>query len=570
MISDLVSLLSDAYVVYELCIRNIDTSRMTLLGRKERLIELIEEEDLNPEAVPRFNVHLTAGVDLQYCRILFNDLRNLFMLDNIWNASIVDARLKFLSSRVERIYTVGNSDEYNQKMLLLADIEQLFNELSRVMIPINADRTPTPSNRSSYHTPINPLCPVMPRAPYNPSVWKWDILFSGDDKQSASEFLQNVHDYGHSRGVAEADLLRSISDLLTGSARKWFRTNTAPFASWADFVHRFLRDFEPIYESDRLLDTIKGRMQQPDESTIQFFVTMEDLFLRLPRVLNERERVKIIRNNLLPSYVSALAVHEFQTIWELKECCKRVEASDICLKSRPSNDHNVSVPGNGLPSTNRTNQTNFKRNFPAVQYNNPRPVTPSNQNFYYRQPRNNQRFQNPNQIVQFVPRQSVPTNYGNFQNHPMGNRQQIQNYPYLPQNRNNVVNSIVNYPSEFVVASNTSFNPYPFDQPQVFDQYSPGSAYPYSYPINNYNDTLYYNSNQINQPTSAEHQFQLNDNIPNNGGNLMKNPASSQQTCPTSTKNNLSQTVNSPNSSRSQTGNERGIVGNGPAAVPEV
>lgn len=124
----------------------------------------------------------------------------------------------------------------------------------------------------------------------------------------------NARDYSHSRGVSDTDLLRSVSDLLTGSARKWLRTNTVPFLNWTDFVNRFLKDFEPLYESDRLLDTIKKRLQKPDESIIQYFVEMENLFLRLSTVLDEVEGIKIVRAYLLPRYVPALAVYEFQTL----------------------------------------------------------------------------------------------------------------------------------------------------------------------------------------------------------------------------------------------------------------
>lgn len=536
-IRDLVNLLPDAYVVYELCIRNVNSSRMTLLGKKECLITLMEEEDRNPEGIPQYNLHLPVHSELQSCRIMFNELRSMFLTENVWNASTVDARLKFLIPRVNRLYTVVDTTEHNQKVFLLNDLEELSNELSRITVPIDNPRplSPTPPSVSSYHTIRNPRdqqCNQVHRETYNSSVWKWDLRFSGDDsRQSASEFLQNVRDYSHSRGVSETDLLRSISDLLVGSARKWYRTNTVPFINWTDFVKRFLQDFEPIYESDRLLDTIKGRMQQPNESVIQFFVTMEDLFLRLPVMLTESARVKIIRSNLLPRYVSALAVYEFYSLWDLKEYCKRIEATDICLRSR-----SVIPPVNRIPP-------NFARNFPANQFGNTRQPPPPAQNVTQQHPQFNQRIQNTGQVVPYAPRQPFPTNYRNNNYRPINNRQQYPNNQYPITNRINAITSITDN-QNVLEPMFYQPQPYPFEQHQVVDEIPYQSSA--HYPINNYNNPNSYAN--FDNPTQPVEQFFDQSNM--------------------YTSNSVDTSTLTQNQQSS--GNEQRTDVNGPAAVPNV
>lgn len=128
--------------------------------------------------------------------------------------------------------------------------------------------------------------------------------------------------------------------MLEGSARRWYRTvaRSVPFRSWADFVSQFLKDFEPAHQQERLLETIKKRIQKPDEGVVKFIIYMEDLFLRLPDIPSEQERIRIIRKNLLPRYARALALHRYDSVLQLKEACSCLEAMDENLQSRSRNN----------------------------------------------------------------------------------------------------------------------------------------------------------------------------------------------------------------------------------------
>lgn len=441
-IPDLVNLLSDVYVTYELLVRQESISLHTLISKKRRLIEILELESRNPDEATHIRSTLSVRDDLIECRTLFTELRAFFDADKISYAHVIDARIKFLSPRVDRIAPPEDSEFVEIKNTLSDDIVSLKVQIGMISIPVPVASTPnvSPNNsnpfnserssNSNSHPFANPPTPIREQPDYrsslhnNAHLWKWDIRFSGDETHScASEFLQNVSDYAKSRNVSEVELLNGISDLFTGSARKWFRTErrAKPFTDWHNFVTRFLKDFEPASEQDKLLEFIKSRVQQPGESIVKYFIEMQDLFMRLPCIPTEFDRVKIIRKNLLPSYVNALALYDYYLVEDLKEACRRLETVGEGLEIRRS-----------LPSTKpfvnqpRSDPPNYlQRNYPRSGY--------------YGDERTN-----------FRNRDSFQGNRGNFQNHNnfpnrriFPNSFQNTNRDFANHNRNYNLNSNV-------------------------------------------------------------------------------------------------------------------------------
>lgn len=378
-ISDLVNLLSDSYVTYEMLVRGQDVDRHTLTSKKSELLSILEAEDRNPDNAAHLSAHFPYATELRDCEELAEDLKR-YLPDN---AALVDARLKFLVPRMDRI-EIPVSDEPSRirKDNLSKVLDDLRRDISRATVAVdpafNSTRNSlsTVGNTNPFLSPNVSCVPSSEHRNHVP-VWKWDLRFSGDNNSTtATEFLQDVGDYCRSRNVSEAGLLSSISDLFTGSARKWFRTisMTKPFENWKDFVARFLKDFEPAYEREKIMEMIKKRLQRNDENVVKYFVLMEDLFLRLPCVPSEAERVKIIRNNLLPRYVNALALHTFDFVEDLKESCRALEQAGARLQERREGS------SQGFPNQNAFRP---RRDFPQNNYN-PRP-----QNNWRDQPRRN-------------------------------------------------------------------------------------------------------------------------------------------------------------------------------------
>lgn len=203
-------------------------------------------------------------------------------------------------------------------------------------------------------------------------IWQWDLKFSGDKPNaSASEFLQSVMDRCMSRNVSREEVLHSMTELLEGTALRWFRSRVVnrPFSGWDEFVRRFLEDFEPYHESDGLLEMIRRLKQKSGESIVKYFSTVEDMFWRLHSVPAEIDRVNIIRKNLLPIYITSLSVFDFDTVESLKDACKKVECSDRIANTTVSSNvsryppNRIDPPHTGTGYANKPNySTNYRNN----------------------------------------------------------------------------------------------------------------------------------------------------------------------------------------------------------------
>jgi hypothetical protein len=160
-------------------------------------------------------------------------------------------------------------------------------------------------------------------------VWKWNLKFSGEE--NVAEFITQVREYMQSRRVSERELLESASELFTGNALKWYRqvTFSHNLHSWEELVERLLIDFQGHDYNDELLDTIKNRKQQEHESIVIYVAIMEDMFLRLNNLPSERERIRILRKNLLPYYIHQTSLLSFNTVEEFKSRCKLLEAGKL-------------------------------------------------------------------------------------------------------------------------------------------------------------------------------------------------------------------------------------------------
>lgn len=122
-----------------------------------------------------------------------------------------------------------------------------------------------------------------------------------------------------------------------------------------------------------LLSEIKAKKQNSHESVCIFITSMEGLFNRLNQVPSEKEVVDVIRENLLPDYVKALALHELSTISELTKLGKKLENSFlVCAEYKGLSsgkklmEPDLSMPGfSGHVNTMNSALTCFKCHKPG-------------------------------------------------------------------------------------------------------------------------------------------------------------------------------------------------------------
>lgn len=167
-----------------------------------------------------------------------------------------------------------------------------------------------PVNSTKRNMPCHCEGRGMPQGSYwNAQIWKWNLKFLGEpDTLTVNEFIRRAQELAKSRGATEEDLFQGASDLLSGSALKWFRVGkqNGTFRNWEELEAHLLVDFEGYDYGDCLLDYIKSRLQNPQERIVNYFATMEDLFMKLNRRVSDELKVKIIRRNLRPEYIKRL------------------------------------------------------------------------------------------------------------------------------------------------------------------------------------------------------------------------------------------------------------------------
>lgn len=323
-----VNSLKSTEVDYEIKIRSqvpsgdVDNRRKILRG-------LLSQERGNRSFISILNP-FTFDEDVKEIEETIADLQQLISsLTDPVNANVlkrITARLTHISGRVHRMNVEdvdqrGKQTGYAQQVLLLeADFDEKIKPPSS-----------TPRDDRVFQLGDPQLSPILPRShslvkPILP--YKWNISFTGSSsEESVISFLEKVESLRVARGVSKNDLFRAAGDLFKAQAWTWFNTNRTRFTDWDDLVLKLRQDFLPYNYDEDLLEEINHRTQGHDEKSTLYICAMEGLFNRLSKKPDEQTIVNRIRRNLLPQYVSQLALHEIKTISELTSLVKRLEES---------------------------------------------------------------------------------------------------------------------------------------------------------------------------------------------------------------------------------------------------
>lgn len=205
-------------------------------------------------------------------------------------------------------------------------------------------------------------------------VSRWTVKFSGDLKGlKLAEFLNQVDMVATAERCTDEELHRSAFYLFEGFAKTWYMAFRRNYNTWGELVTGLKTQFLPHdYEYWQMKD-IENRFQKSDESFGVFLAAMELMFNELPYRTNERQKVQIIRRNLLPAYQDRLALVDTNTLPQLQFACDRIEKSQYSAMRRaqqqPSFSHarpeteRISVPVHDLSTYRCFNCKNLGHHF---------------------------------------------------------------------------------------------------------------------------------------------------------------------------------------------------------------
>lgn len=203
-------------------------------------------------------------------------------------------------------------------------------------------------------------------------VLKWNIVYDG--RTSIHDFIFRLEDLIFSSEISDAELLRNAVHLFSGQALLWYRNNKFKFNCFQNLIDALKAEFQPVEYERCLLNQIKARLQNNNESVKSYINIMEGLFLRLPTPLSESEQLDIILANISPYFISRLALYEIRTIENLKDVCARIEVAKFRCENRGflttgkesilpdfcntnTNSHPSASSNNNRPFVNRPQQT---------------------------------------------------------------------------------------------------------------------------------------------------------------------------------------------------------------------
>lgn len=155
-------------------------------------------------------------------------------------------------------------------------------------------------------------------------------------------------------------MFNSAAELFIGDAFIWYKSIKHSVNSWQSLVDRLKRDFFHSDHEDNIWDQIKQRKQKRNESVAVFIAHLQILFSRLSNAPAESTKIKHIRKNLLPDYITQLALVEVNTVDELSKHCRKLEeASYLRSKQNISELNNIDTFGQG-PHTSGSANHNFE------------------------------------------------------------------------------------------------------------------------------------------------------------------------------------------------------------------
>lgn len=189
----------------------------------------------------------------------------------------------------------------------------------------------TPSRRSSViaSPTVTPATSVKSVPPS-----KWNLTFSGDKKGlSLCAFLERIEELRVARHISKDTLLESGIDIFSGRAYQFYLAYRNQVSSWDEFLLLLREEYLTPNYNEKLFDEIRRRTQGPDESIGIYIAVMTGYFNRLTCSVPEETKLKIIMRNLAPYYQNHLALVTVNSLSELRDLGKRLEAGKEAVEN---------------------------------------------------------------------------------------------------------------------------------------------------------------------------------------------------------------------------------------------
>lgn len=276
------------------------------------------------------NIKLKAINTLEYIRdrLMKTEILGDFEKDNA-HALLGTIKSVLAPNEANELISLNDANEKSATSVTNeSQIEEQNDNLSAQINNMNLSLPPAPPlNNPNSHAHMNDH--NAPRGTNAISldtikkISKWNIKFTNDNKMTVFEFIDKVEAKAKVYGISEQDLFRVASEFFEGFPSKWYKSST--FNNWAHLKEMLVRDFVGLDYSDNLLQRIRERKQTENETVLQFFTDFEDECSRLVNKLPDKEKIRILKLNVLQSYRPHIALVEFHSVNDIKKALQILE-----------------------------------------------------------------------------------------------------------------------------------------------------------------------------------------------------------------------------------------------------
>lgn len=110
-------------------------------------------------------------------------------------------------------------------------------------------------------------------------------------------FIERCEEYFAVRPLSDSEILASLTAVLKGTAKDWWRAEKRNVSSWRQFKRIFLRSFLSEDYEDVVARKLLERKQGAKESIHDFDFQYRALCMRWKREMTEKEVLKAILRN---------------------------------------------------------------------------------------------------------------------------------------------------------------------------------------------------------------------------------------------------------------------------------
>lgn len=360
--------LLDYELDYELKIRGV-VSQRNVNDKRKILGTLLNKENVSKKSQIDFNIVSKLDLTVEK-KDISKSLQSILDVISDFEGTAQDStflrmksRINHVSNRVQRL-TISDNDE---------DAKTYKNESYATCLTLESDLyekickdsdQPSASLNSSFQQPIvNIPAPIINCSKNIPAIGDWQVKFNGDSK-NAYNFLERISELAQSRRVKDDDLFNSAAELFIGDAFIWYKSIKHSVSSWQSLVDRLKKDFFHSDNEDNIWEQIKQRKQKHNESVAVFIAHLQILFSRLSVSPAEVTRVKHIRKNLLPEYITQLALVDIDTVDDLSKHCRKLEEASYLRNKHHINEiNNVDIFGQGCSTNDNFDSKNKYQDF---------------------------------------------------------------------------------------------------------------------------------------------------------------------------------------------------------------